>query len=149
MLTYFARRVRIPPVVGCPRGVIFKKRFSRDVYLVKTKRKNSQIKSKPHKKTPIKKVSKSVSPQKTDTSKKIQSSKKTAFGIKIASELCKQGCMICIDICPRKVFGISDKKDCSETTKAWVEATRLLDCTGCMDCEHMCPEFAIEVNPNN
>ncbi len=56
--------------------------------------------------------------------------------INIIKEWCKS-CEICVEVCPRDVLEMKDfianVKDLSE-------------CTGCMLCELLCPDFAIEVH---
>lgn len=62
----------------------------------------------------------------------------TRSGIKlhIYKELCK-GCEICVHFCPKRVLGIGpDLK---------VAVVNLDGCTGCMQCELRCPDFAIFV----
>ena len=56
--------------------------------------------------------------------------------------LCK-GCNICIDFCPKKVFEASS--EVGERGYFVPIVSRPEDCSGCMLCEHLCPELALTV----
>jgi len=56
------------------------------------------------------------------------------FEVSVNEKLCKK-CGICVALCPKGVFSLSDKLS--------VEAEK---CNGCRRCEVYCPDFAIEVN---
>lgn len=62
-------------------------------------------------------------------------SPKRSVEIRINEQWCKR-CRICIAFCPTKVYtedmGLPIINDIGA-------------CTGCMLCEHLCPDFAIEV----
>ena len=62
--------------------------------------------------------------------------------ITIDEKLCK-GCEICIDMCPADVFEISDTL--SPNGYYLPVIVKEGDCTYCMLCQKMCPEFAIVV----
>ena len=60
----------------------------------------------------------------------------------INSTYCK-GCLICVEICPKKALKASDKLN----AKGYIlpmegEFTK---CTGCKLCEIVCPDFAIGI----
>jgi 2-oxoglutarate ferredoxin oxidoreductase subunit delta len=56
--------------------------------------------------------------------------------IKISNTWCKS-CEICVDVCPKDVLEMKD----------FVAVVKDIEsCTGCMLCELLCPDFAIEVN---
>ena len=57
--------------------------------------------------------------------------------ISIDKEMCKQ-CDVCVDICPYEVLA-SDEKG-----QAYV--AKLNACTGCLLCELLCPELAIDID---
>lgn len=61
---------------------------------------------------------------------------KRRFTIDVNAAYCK-GCAICVQMCPKKVLEMNDRQ------KA---AVVLVDaCTGCLNCEVYCPDFAIDV----
>ncbi|MEO0252020.1 MAG: 4Fe-4S binding protein [candidate division WOR-3 bacterium] len=64
------------------------------------------------------------------------------FEIEINQDWCK-GCYICVKICPKQVFTISEK----ESFRGFKEVIPSYEdnCIGCLQCENMCPDFAIEV----
>ena len=56
----------------------------------------------------------------------------------IVNESWCKSCEICVDICPRNVLIMKD----------FVAKVDDIDqCTGCMMCELLCPDFAIVVHP--
>lgn len=55
---------------------------------------------------------------------------------------CK-GCGICIEICPKKLLGLS--KEANAKGYYFVLANQSEDCTGCAMCAQMCPDVAIKV----
>jgi 2-oxoglutarate ferredoxin oxidoreductase subunit delta len=57
--------------------------------------------------------------------------------ISIDEEMCKQ-CGICVDLCPYDVLASDDKG------QAYV--AKLEACTGCLLCELLCPDLAINVD---
>jgi len=64
------------------------------------------------------------------------------YEIKLKADWCK-GCYICVKICPKKVFDISETE--GKYGFREVVIARSEDCIGCMLCENFCPDFAIEV----
>ena len=60
----------------------------------------------------------------------------------IRRERCK-GCELCIKFCKKKVLGISTRINASGYYP--VEVVNLSECTGCRDCEIICPDRAITV----
>lgn len=67
---------------------------------------------------------------------------KKAYQIHIKSDWCK-GCNLCVEICPKKVFLMSDQPLPSGYFIARIAQVSL--CTGCLECELHCPDLAIEV----
>lgn len=61
---------------------------------------------------------------------------KRRFTVDVNATYCK-GCEICVQVCPKDVFLMSDRQ---KAVPEQVEA-----CTGCMNCEIYCPDFAIDV----
>ena len=62
---------------------------------------------------------------------------KKKYKIVINEEWCKgYGCQICVASCPVKVFDMKGLKAAVVNPDA---------CTGCLQCEIKCPDFAIEV----
>lgn len=57
--------------------------------------------------------------------------------ISINKAWCKS-CEICVDVCPRNVLEMKDFK---------AEVIDIDQCTGCLLCELLCPDFAIVVHP--
>lgn len=55
--------------------------------------------------------------------------------IEINQAWCK-GCEICVQLCPTKTLEMKNLK---------ASVKDLSKCTGCMQCELRCPDFAIEV----
>lgn len=62
--------------------------------------------------------------------------KKTIYQVTIDKNFCKN-CLICLNICPKEVFGIDTNHE--------IYIKNLEDCIGCKLCENLCPDFAIEV----
>lgn len=60
----------------------------------------------------------------------------------IHPKYCK-GCLICVDICPKKALKSSEKINAKGYTLP-VEAD-MDRCTGCKLCEVLCPDFAIAI----
>ena len=52
-------------------------------------------------------------------------------------ELNCKGCSICVEFCPKKVL---------EMDVFLVKVARPEDCIKCMQCELLCPDFAIKVH---
>jgi len=62
--------------------------------------------------------------------------------ISIDTFQCK-GCGNCISLCPRNVYEWS--KDLSRRGYHYPVPVNAQDCVKCRLCEHLCPDFAIEV----
>lgn len=62
--------------------------------------------------------------------------KPRVFTVTVNTKYCK-GCEICVQVCPKNVLAMNDR------AKAMVVA--IGDCTGCLNCEIYCPDFAINV----
>ena len=62
--------------------------------------------------------------------------------ITVNAQWCK-GCYICVDVCSRQVLEV----DVERFTSGFhpVVAARPEECTGCMQCELLCPDLAISV----
>ena len=58
------------------------------------------------------------------------------FTILVNSAYCK-GCEICVQVCPKKVLQLNEREKAVPTA--------LDRCTGCLNCELCCPDFAIDV----
>ena len=69
-------------------------------------------------------------------------SKSSSALVEINENLCK-GCDICIEFCPTDVFEKSDKLNCKGYYLPVI--AREEDCTGCLLCELMCPEFGLVI----
>ena len=65
-----------------------------------------------------------------------------AVNIEINQDWCK-ACYICVDICPKAVFGKSTKVSKLGVYPAKVE--RPSQCIVCRECENHCPDLAISV----
>ncbi|PKK88162.1 MAG: hypothetical protein CVV64_20000 [Candidatus Wallbacteria bacterium HGW-Wallbacteria-1] len=61
---------------------------------------------------------------------------KGVFEPRINKSWCKR-CGICISVCPRGVLAFNDER------QLFVEKKD--DCIGCLMCEKICPDFAIEI----
>ncbi len=62
--------------------------------------------------------------------------KKKTYEVDINRNFCKN-CLICLNICPKKVFDLDDKYEICVKYQD--------ECIGCKLCENLCPDFAIEV----
>jgi len=62
--------------------------------------------------------------------------------IEINHDWCK-ACYICIELCPKNVFAKADQA--SKSGMLPVKISNLAACTGCMQCELLCPDQAISV----
>ena len=62
--------------------------------------------------------------------------------INVDEVFCK-GCLLCVEACPVDVLGVSSRRN----AKGYLmpEAKQPEDCTGCLSCELICPDLAIEV----
>ena len=65
-----------------------------------------------------------------------------AHRVDLDESLCK-GCGICVDVCRAKVFDVGG--GLSPRGLPVVIAARPKDCTGCLQCEYLCPDMAIAV----
>lgn len=68
--------------------------------------------------------------------------KKKTPTVQIDQKWCK-GCYICLEACPKKVFG----EDAEVNAKGFkpVVVVRPGECTGCLQCEMLCPDLAIKI----
>jgi 2-oxoglutarate ferredoxin oxidoreductase subunit delta len=62
--------------------------------------------------------------------------------LKIDAEKCK-GCLLCVDICPKKVLVLSDKVN--KRGLRYVIVKYPEKCTGCALCALMCPDCSITI----
>ncbi len=62
--------------------------------------------------------------------------------IEINQNWCKR-CYICVDLCPKQVFAKGTKV--SPKGGLLVEVRNIDDCSGCGQCELLCPDLAITV----
>ncbi|MCK4909545.1 MAG: 4Fe-4S binding protein [Planctomycetes bacterium] len=67
---------------------------------------------------------------------------KKKFQITINKNWCK-GCSLCVQICPKKVFRLSEKP--GSRGYFFSEPVKPELCTGCLECELHCPDLAIKV----
>jgi 2-oxoglutarate ferredoxin oxidoreductase subunit delta len=74
--------------------------------------------------------------------KESREKKKKTARIEINQKWCK-GCYICLETCPKKVFGKA--AEVSEKGFFPVIVARPEDCTSCLQCEMLCPDLAINV----
>jgi 2-oxoglutarate ferredoxin oxidoreductase subunit delta len=72
--------------------------------------------------------------------------KKAVKEIIIDDQFCK-GCNLCIEVCPRKVFGGSHKR--SRAGYSMPQASDQGKCSVCFLCEMTCPDLAITVIEEN
>ena len=64
------------------------------------------------------------------------------FSININKELCK-GCELCVELCPKKVLGMSEELNSSGNTFALAKLPE--ECIGCKICSLICPDACIEI----
>ena len=62
--------------------------------------------------------------------------------VNVDSTCCK-GCNICVSVCPKQVFALSQRRNSYGTTMP--EAVKQKECIGCRICEKLCPDAAINV----
>jgi len=68
--------------------------------------------------------------------------KKSAIAILIDDQFCK-GCNLCIEVCPREVFGKGDQR--SRAGYSMPKVLSLGNCVACFLCEMTCPDLALSV----
>ena len=75
---------------------------------------------------------------------------KLQMKIRIDNSKCKssEGCRICVQICPSKVFVLKPIKGKTGTFMGEVEIKALFKdfCNGCRECVEMCPEKCIKID---
>jgi len=59
-------------------------------------------------------------------------------------ERCK-GCGHCIEVCPKKIVGFSEKLNAKGYMPATVTDEKMKDCIGCASCAKICPDCVITV----
>ena len=69
---------------------------------------------------------------------------KPSFDVQINPAWCKR-CMICVEVCPKAVFAQAHKTHAGIVREIPVWVARKEECTGCLECELMCPDLAIRV----
>ena len=69
---------------------------------------------------------------------------KTMDHIHIDSTACK-GCHLCVDQCPKGVLTVSERRN----AKGYLlpQVGDIAACIGCLNCELICPDLALEVIP--
>ena len=68
------------------------------------------------------------------------------YTIQLIRDRCK-GCEVCVEFCPRNILEMStDFNSKGYHMPRLVENNEFSDCSGCMFCEIVCPEFAIFIN---
>ena len=65
-----------------------------------------------------------------------------AYTVTVEAERCK-GCELCVDVCPRRVLGMTDRLNAHGYHFATIR--RQEECIGCLQCSDMCPDAAIEI----
>jgi 2-oxoglutarate ferredoxin oxidoreductase subunit delta len=65
------------------------------------------------------------------------------YEIKVYSEVC-DGCELCVEFCPCDVLEI-DRDHYNSRMLHYVKVTALDKCTGCKQCERICPTVSIMV----
>jgi 2-oxoglutarate ferredoxin oxidoreductase subunit delta len=76
------------------------------------------------------------------TLQKTVEKKKKPATIHLNRKWCK-GCYICLEVCPKKVFEKSSEVSEKGFQPVLVAHPEL--CTGCLQCEMLCPDLAINV----
>lgn len=77
---------------------------------------------------------------KPDTKASKPAKRKRVFDIIIDDPMCK-GCDICIYCCPKNILVASEEVNARGYFTPRV--TDAAECTGCLQCELLCPDFAI------
>ncbi len=67
---------------------------------------------------------------------------KKKYKIKIDREKCK-GCELCLSVCKKNVFRISEKFN--KMGYRFAEVVNEENCTGCASCAIICPDACIEI----
>ncbi|KJJ84849.1 4Fe-4S ferredoxin [Candidatus Omnitrophus magneticus] len=70
---------------------------------------------------------------------------KSTTKLVINIENCK-GCLLCLEVCPAKVFQLSEHVN--KKGVKYIEAVSPEKCVTCGRCFAICPDTAIEINPN-
>jgi NAD-dependent dihydropyrimidine dehydrogenase PreA subunit len=69
---------------------------------------------------------------------------KKAFKAEVNAVLCKE-CGYCREVCPQEVFEQSSSLNSSGYH--YMVAEHAENCNGCLKCFHICPDFAVAVEP--
>ena len=69
---------------------------------------------------------------------------KKPFKAEVNVALCKE-CGYCREVCPQEVFEMSGSLNTSGYH--YMVAEHAENCNGCLKCFHICPDFAITVEP--
>lgn len=64
--------------------------------------------------------------------------------VSFREDRCK-GCGHCIEVCPKKIIGFSDKLNNKGYHPAYIPEGRMKECIGCASCGRMCPDLVITV----